>query len=241
MEREIKSRKTRIVCILKSFSKYLCWHISYVASKIPSHDTFPNKKESKQNSTSTWQMHSASQAAWLTACISKKKFNREIVCQTQEPMTRLCSLLPGVFINWPDKVLCNSSGFEVSPARTRGWIRQPPGGPLEPRLFCYSLLLRHSQTQLNSAPPASCIRHRRESLWSCRATRNTFLDTPCVKKSLLKITSFHISLSLKFLSITLSNVPGLSCWGADVPLLSTLLQIILVPELGLQQPTFVRD
>ena len=114
------------------------------------------------------------------ACIIKKKFHREIVCQTQELMPRLCNLLPGVFRTWPDKAQHNCSGFQVSPAQTRGCSRQSPGGPFEPKLSCNSLWLYHSQTQLNSAPPTSSIRHGRESLWSCRATRNTFLDAPCV-------------------------------------------------------------
>lgn len=85
----------QIVWTLKSFSKYLCWHINCVASKIPSHNTFPNKNESRM---ATWQRHSQARQPDSQAHTSKKKFHAEIVCQTQEQMPRLCNLLPGVFI-----------------------------------------------------------------------------------------------------------------------------------------------
>lgn len=177
MRREVRSRKMQIVWTLKSFSKYLCWHINCVASKIPSHNTFPNKNESRM---AIWQRHLQARQPDSQAQTSKKKFHEGIVCRTQEQMSRLCNLLPGVFITWPDKVLHNCSGFAVSTAWTRGWIRQPLGGSFKPTAFHNSLLLHHSQTQLNSAPPSSWIRHGRESLWSCRATRHTFLDASWV-------------------------------------------------------------
>lgn len=50
------------------------------------------------------------------ACTTKRKFHEEIVCQTQELMPRLCNLLPGIFVIWPDQALHNCSGFEISPA-----------------------------------------------------------------------------------------------------------------------------
>lgn len=62
----------------------------------------------------------------------------------------------------------------------------------------------------------------------------------CLRRT-LEFTYFHVSVSPKLLPVTLPNVPHLSSSAADVPLLSASLQIILVPELGLQQPTFVRD
>lgn len=66
-KREIRSRKTQIVCILKSFSKYLCWHVSYVASKIPSHDTFPNEKKKK----AAWHIYLA-KAFWKPGSLTYK-------------------------------------------------------------------------------------------------------------------------------------------------------------------------
>lgn len=231
VKREIRSRKMQTVCILKSFSKYLCWHISYVASKITSHDTFPNTKR-KENGTSTWQRHSASQAAWLTS--SKKKFHREMVCQTQELTLRLRSLLPGVFVTWPDKGLHNCSGFKVGHAQSRGWIRQPPGGSFELKFFCNSLPLHHSQVQLNSAPPTSCIGNGRDSPLSCRATRNTLLDThPLFRKGLLKSHTFTLAFHHHIAQCARSQV-------LRSQRTSAVMQIILMPDLSLQQPTFVQ-
>lgn len=70
VKQEIRSRKTQIVCILKSFSKHLCWHDSCVASKIPSHDTFPNEKKKKKRNT-TWHIYLA-KAFWKPGSLTYK-------------------------------------------------------------------------------------------------------------------------------------------------------------------------